>query len=514
MALPPLEQSGRSQGRVVLVLLMLASAVVFLLNTRHGIGILPDSVAYMHIGSASHFAPGYTWLLQAFEPLNHDIVGNAKYVGLVLVIINTWLFWRLLYRFCGSTPLAVAGTALIAFSPVYITMHRVAMSEPLLLFGIAASALLFVHGLERRRPVWFVPAGVLMGLAILTRFAAAPMLAALCGVRLALRDVPLRSRLVQCALLAGPAVVVCAIWLMANHLSASASTGRELSFNGNPSLALWNSGLQSLSIMLLPAPIPSAVRVPFFLLNLAATLWLGAAYARRWLGDADGLQRSGWAALPIVFGLFALFYALFLVASVLIQASLPLNGRILLPLYVALVLVAVMAASALSRAGVLPRHLRTGLLILGAIILVSHAVRTAATTREAFQSGVGYADIAWSRSPVLREVERLPTDARLYSNAPDVISFRLNRPAEYLPRKVNHLTLKEDPRNPFSAQMRRLRDDLESGRAYVVVIDRVDWRFYIVPEAELLRDVPLQRIANVSDGRVYQFASASRAEAR
>ena len=107
-------------------------------------------------------------------------------------------------------------------------------------------------------------------------------------------------------------------------------------------------------------------------------------------------------------------------------------------------------------------------------------------------------------SPILRAVAALPGDAFVYSNAPDVIVFRLGRQAEYLPSRFNHVTGLDDPDRPFEEQIADMRDRLRHTKTYVAILDDVDWRFYLIPERDLLEAVSLSPVVTATDGRVYK----------
>jgi hypothetical protein len=211
-----------------------------------------------------------------------------------------------------------------------------------------------------------------------------------------------------------------------------------------------------------------------------------------------------WRTVPGVLGLFVLFYAGFFVLSVYIQPHLPLNGRMYLPLYVAAVVMMTVIASHLGLGAVLTRLPRLGLAALACVILVANLARSAAFTAEAFSSGVGYARTAWSASPILGAVESLPRDAVIYSNAPDVITYRLRRHAEYLPSKINHLTGVEDPDRPFATQVDEMRERLSRPNSFVAFLDAVGWRYYLATEDELVAGLSLVKVSETADGRLYR----------
>ena len=296
------------RSRVLMALFVTVSAILFLFNTRHGIGILPNSVAYMRLGSARHFAPLYTWLLQAVSWPGIDIVSAAKWLGFGLVVVNTVLVWWLLLGATASPTSAVVGTALVVFSPVFVQMHAVAMTEPLFLALFLCSLLLFLRGMDDQRRIWFGLAGALIGATMLARFAAAPIVAAFCLCRMLDRTRPLGQRLLDCMVLGLAAVAVFATWVSISELTSGQSTGRAFAFRGDPDVAEWLAGINSMSIMLLPSPVPAVARMAFLAFALATVLWASAPYVWRWIrGDVE--DRSGWASLPVVCALFILAYA-------------------------------------------------------------------------------------------------------------------------------------------------------------------------------------------------------------
>ena len=493
----------RIKPGVVATGFVVTSIAIFLLNTRHGIGILPDSVAYMQIGVARHFAPFYTWVLQAVAASGIDIVAGAKVLGLVLVGLNTFLTWQLILEATGSIRYAAAGTALIIASPVFVRMHSVAMSEPLFITLLLVALFTFVKGIAGRRLAWFATTGAVLGANMLTRFAAAPAIGALCLARLMHADRPFLRRLTDSFAIGVVSVVIFGAWAAASQLATGSSTGRVMAFRGDPDAAVWLTGLDSLSILLLPAPVPPGIRLAFLGLAAPAYIWVATRFARQWLRRPGSAALDPWFAVAGACVLFVISYIGFLVLTVYVQAyNVPLDGRAYLPLYMATVVsMTIMAARC-----PLPRRLSVTVAAVAAVVFASHMVRTAVLTSKSYANGVGYVDQAWASSSILGAVSQLPADARLYSNAPDVITFRLHRQAEYIPNRFNHITGSNEPLAP---QMAALREGLRQAHAYLVFVDRVDWRFYQVPEKELVDALSVTKIVEESDGRIYQIRPGS-----
>lgn len=492
---------------VLLFLLIVGSSCIFMAGTIHGIGILPDSVAYMRIGSAHHFAPLYTWLLQATTFFGAGITSAAWWLGWGSLVLNILLIYYFLQLTLRNSFSATVLAALIISHPVFQEMHAVAMTEPLYLALVLLSVLAFSAAEGRETKLRLALSGALLGLAMLARFAAAPALPALLLTRLLASHGSLTRRAIDCAVMTLTAVLVFGSWLVASELTSGESTGRSLEFLGRPDLDFWGTTLNAVSVMLLPAFLGFPVRLAFTILICGAVIWVLAGYARWWLRQPRADRSAPSLVIPAAFILISISYAGFLVLSVMLQYRLHLTGRLLLPFYVFVVLAVATACGARVYGFDPGRRLLAVLAVAVGCILASNLARTAIWTESAYRSGLGYASQDWASSPVLQAVSELPPGGVIYSNAPDLIAYRLQRQAEYLPKHFDHLTGRDDPARPFPEQLGDMRQSLEHGGAYVVFVDDVDWRDYLVTEEELLRSVSLVKIENLSDGRI--FASAS-----
>ncbi len=505
---PSVRRSSRAGAAFVLL-----SIGIFLLSTRHGIGVAPDSVGYMQLGVVRHFAPVYTAMLKAVSTFGVDVVTAAKWLGLLFISINSLLIWRLSLIGSGSIALAAVATALIVLSPNFIAMHTLAMSEPVFLFLTLCALFLYLKASQTHQRLWYALAGAVVGVAMLTRFASASVMAGLCLTCLVQFGRPLRQKLIDTFVIGLSGVAIFLIWMTASELIAGQSTGREFAFNGNPDSELWGTAVHALSTMLLPQQAPLFIRFAFLVFVLGAALWLAVLFIRRQF-QAAAIRTQSAHVIATFSGIFCVVYVVFILLSVQLEANLPINGRYLLPLYIFGVLAVTAMLAQLRRdpgqtAPVLAA-LGLALAVSAALMLGAHTVRMTLNVRDAFANGIGYASLSWDRSPIVQAIAQLPPGAAIYTNAPDVVAFVTRRCADYVPVKVNRFTNREQPGNTFQMQMEAIDQRLNNDDVFVAYLSEIGWRFYLAGESELATGLQLEAVVDTDGGRIYRRAPSAR----
>ncbi len=492
--------------------LVLVSLLLFLLNTRHGIGILPDSTRYLGL-APSQDAPLYSWVLAAVTKLGLTRAQSAEMVGLILACINPLLIWQLLARMTRRPAYAAVGTALIIFAPTFVALHAAAMSEPLFLCFIFLSLLTLLRFWETADRRWLIACSIAIGVAGLTRFTAPPLGAAIAIGLLLDRRVPFGRRVVDVVILAALSSAIFLSWSLLSQMVAGHSLGRTLAFNGNMGAKAWHTSLVTLLSWLVPSQVPDKYRLLLSLLaaicSAALVFWQISRTVRR-----TGAEAAPERLLPAVLTLFLPFYLVFFFVAASIEANQTLVPRYALPIYVTtILLMTIVIAEARGVSGVIGR-LQTILIAVAALVLVGNVVRTAQRTHQAYAQGVGYSSLAWMRSPTMQAVAHLPANTTIYTNAPDAIAYVLRRHAVFIPMLALPRTGHEDPAHPFAAQIYELRNDPNPSNKVFVFFNRVDWRFYLPTEARLQGLLQLKLRDRESDGRIYTLPLAAAGDAK
>lgn len=483
-------------------LLAALSIAIFLINTRHGIGIYPDTTRYMGINELPYDAPIYAWLVQVWPIFGIGMTTGAKALGLVFVCANTLLVWSLLVRATGMLEYAALGTALIILAPQFVTLHSLAMSEAPFLFLLLLVVQLSLRYFDTDNRAWLVLSAVALGLATLTRFTAPPMGAAVAVCLLFDQSRHFNRRAADALIYAGVSASIFLGWTAISHLEKGHSIGRELSFYGNMGAKQWLNSLETLTAWLLPDEIPFAIRVMVLCLFIAAATSLIIVDMHRAFGRGEA-EPVGNRYLPAMFGLFIVFYMAFMVLATSIEANLSLNGRYAFPTYVMTVMALTIVVANSPEMRGLPRFFRYGLVALAVLVLVSHAFRTATRSLDAYASGIGFASLEWINSPTMLAARALPQSALVYSNGADAIAYVLQRPAYFIPQRFELRTGIEKPSRPFEKQVQQVIDAAAGRPAYIVMFDKVTWRFYRATESELIQHLPLVNVAATADGRIY-----------
>ena len=480
---------------------VLLSVGIFFVNTRHGIGVWVDSTRYMGISERPYDAPVYAWMLQSIS-LFLDINTGAKLLGLLFVAANTALILYLLIRATNHYGYAVFGTALVILSPQFVALHAGAMSEPPFLFFILLTLLAFLQYLQTGSRKYLIVCATALATATLTRFVAPPLGAALVVCILINPRHAIGKRIGDATILAVVSASIFLSWLSYSHLTVGRSIGRELWFYGNMGTKEWLTSLEALTAWLLPDAVPFAARVAIFVAFAVSTAILTFVHTSRVL-HGTRVEKTTDDLLPAALGLFFLFYLAFMVLSTSLEANLSLNSRYAFPIYVTTILMTTMVLARMASAAGTLKLLHNGIVALLLVVTIAHAARTTVRSEEAYRMGIGYASLAWRSSPTVAAVRALPKDSVLYSNGADAIAYILGRPASFIPERVQLRTGQANPHKPVDLQLERMRAPTRQAQSYVVILDMVDWRFYLLDEAELVRRLSLELTADEADGRIY-----------
>lgn len=500
---------------ILIGLLSVTGGLAVLYSTPWGIGVSTDSVTYLmaarnllagnglslwagnlNLQPLTHFPPFYPLLLAGMASLGIDPLVGARGLGAVLFAANIASIGIILRRCATGSPwTAVIGAFLATSAPFMLELHSMLWTEPLFIFlGLWGLVILSQH-LRQPRLATLIGSALLVGLAWLDRYIGiALVFTGLVGL-LWLGRKPFRGRLLDglaFALLSSLPVV---IWLVRNELVAGKGTDRQWAVHPL-SLAQLKTALLVFSTWLVPQGLSNLGRQALLLLVALLILGLGAyLWRRRQLDKLDGHP----VFLPFTFiGVYLAFLGL---SISFLDAQIPLESRLLSPLWVAGCLAALYLVDWLAfrvQAGWTVKLIALGsLLVVCGLYLQNGLYRVVQIRRQ----GLGYASPVWIGSDLVARVRLLPQDAPLYTNAPEVIYFFTGRRASPLPYIYNPNSLLPNP--AFEHDIQGMQAELSAERGALVFFNALKDRSYFPSEEQLKAEMPLRLWSIAQDGTIY-----------
>jgi 4-amino-4-deoxy-L-arabinose transferase-like glycosyltransferase len=516
-----------SAFRALLPLILLAAMgglALTLATVRWGIGIESDSVVFLSTAHnvlggrgilafidgttrpLTHFPPLYPLLLTVFANSEMDVVHVARWLNSGLFAANILLIGAII-KHCTprSRWLPAFGAFLLLTSPDVILTHAIVLTEPLFLLPAFGGLLLFAWARSRGSVAWLLLAALVIGVACLIRYPGVVLIAAAGAELLLFDDRRLRVRLRDAVVFSALASVPLLIWFLRNMLVSGNAANRELLVHPI-TLSHIQSLIFTISTWLLP-------QTPYFQLHpgirilLVGVLLVGGFWFLSRYRAHEQVKRLKHALLasPLLrlLSIFVVLYLLFLVVSIsLFDLSTPLNYRLLLPAYVALVILVCALVYHLAQQ-LAPTHIlrRVGVLV-GILVIVVYGVSGVQLFTYLAQQGWGYSGKLWHESALLPAVAALPAETQVYTNASDVVYILSGRETASLPYKRGRTNGKARPA-AYAAEMEAMRQEVVQQQAVIAYFDLITWRDYL-PSKQAVRTQPgVQPVLQTWDGTIY-----------
>ncbi len=485
----------------------LAGIIGLLAMTRWGIGTSPDSVHYIkaarHLlgseaasqgdASLTHFAPLYPFLLALVGLTGVDPLDGARWLNALLFGANIFLVGHILRssRHAAAWPWLLA-TVLMALSMPALSVHAVALTEPVfILLGLAGFLLLGKY-LENQNVRFLVGSAFVIGIAFLARYAGAAYVMTGCAAVVLLSTAPLGRRVRDAVLFGSVASLPMLAWMLRNLTVTSTATGRDFVFHPVGRAHVWQALYTMSSWMLVPAWAPDVIRIAVGFVLLAAV----AVILLRRPNNLTSIP-------PVVrvLALFILVYAAFLAVSIsFFDANTQLDDRILLPVFAAgLIVVFDLFGRAWPGIGRRPA-LAAAIVVLVAVFTAAHVVRGATGIAGSYNTGWGFTSLAWQRSSTVAAVRSLPEGTPIYSNAPEIIYLHTGRDVDPIPKRW--LLMNQQPNRAYPAQLTALKRELETDCGMVVYFHNLAGQKSIASEQELSARLALRRRVVSRDGSI------------
>jgi hypothetical protein len=439
--------------------------ILLLRATPEGLGLNDDSVAYVSgargiisgegyrelwivsQGPITHFPPGFPFTLALLgfisniDPLRIVRVLNAFYFGANAALLGL-LGWRVTRSYIVSALLSL----FFLITPAFLQIHSMAMSEPQYIFLTLLIILIFDLYLERDSKPLLVLAGLLSGYAYLTRYAALALIATLFFALLILHDT-WRKRMIDSLVYVVSSALLIIGWSIRNAVAGGSLTNREPGWHPITS-ENFNLGLREFSLFITPLEQlrQNLFKTPYFyssiLLIVAVLLlaWVLYVGLRRFILLEKAPKPPVIPFLHVLY-LFGYFSSLVVTMTYMDPAT-KFQLRIVAPLYVSMIFIAVIAGYELTLKLPASKWIMS---ILAVMFISMFAMAQNSAFADLARGGQLYASYRWYDSKLLAEVRSMPEDVAVYTG----------RPCHLLPGN--------------DEQAQQVREDVKNGKAVILI---------------------------------------------
>jgi hypothetical protein len=197
--------------------------------------------------------------------------------------------------------------------------------------------------------------------------------------------------------------------------------------------------------------------------------------------------------------LFSLVYPAFILFSIIfLDANIPLDTRILSPLYFAIVFVAAILIKKAEEKKTLSQLIISFLVffIIGQMIYITPKVQNDHV------AGIGFNHEYWRTAEVWDELNPIIADQTLVSNAPEPIYYYTNVAAITLPRK--YLSTSQSNNTLYAEQINNLKTSTLKTGDLLVYFTKLNSTAF-PSEAELLTTLPWELIVQTDQANIYYY---------
>lgn len=440
-------------GTIILIIAALAGMAALAYATDPYPGVGGDATIYMTSASnfiagkglglieangnfrlIPYFPPGFPLLLSIFGLSGLPMLQIARWVNIILFSGMIFLAGAILIQASGSKLLGWLGAFFLAASPFMLGMYAWAMSEPLALFLGFLSLLLLSHFHKSGKSWNLIAAGIAAGFAVLTRYNALAFALAGCWYLFFLQQKPWRvcfKPTVQYGLLS---ILPISIWSVISYISTQTVSSRRWemppdlgAFFGN----FWADFSQSVQLWFLPDSwvylevLPKMVMVGIvpFLLLMAVFVYIAWRMLSKNVPPTDSTEF--W--MPVLFHLGWMVLALTLVIRLTTYPPITINGRMLSPFYLSLVLLLLVGIFDLSRRIVRGPWLNRLFLLALLVVVLVYAWTAKNTVSAIHENGLGYTAKEWRTSETIEAVKALSADENIVTNQDMAVLFWTGR---------------------------------------------------------------------------------------
>lgn len=439
----------------LLVLSVTGISMILLATSHYGVGIRDMGVYYVSVARgllSGHGYQGYDNLPMATEPpllptilaafglTGIDPLTGARFFNAVVFGLIIFISGRLFASTMHTKKLIIFGTIIVLFSVSLVVYSLIIATEPLFIV-LALLCMIYLNDfLNKNRWPALVLAAAFTALACLQRYIGITLVAT--GF-IAIMFFTLRKNYLQrlvyalafCMISTAPLLV----WGARNYMLSQPFFGvREPS-----DIGVWQSlyfTLDSMTAFFMPAVIPFAVRVIIGLMvfvGMLSVLFIKVRHNNQDEKKGIGMRTSG---------LWVLMYTVFLIYSGSVTDINKPYTRFLAVIFVFISLLLLICAEDISI--LLKRTQKNGtaatlivFTVCGLLMVYPFTRCNLIIARNVVWGAVGYNEMRWRQSPLVKWIQTHSFDGLVYSNDPEAIYYFTGKTAQWI-----HIVMKDPVR--------------------------------------------------------------------
>ena len=429
------------------------------------------------------FPPLYSLVLAFFQLLGLPALSAARWISIIAFGLSVILVGLIVYQRTNSRSFSLFCSILTLLSNPILHNFSWAMTEPLYIVLMLASLFLFASYFHTPLRRWLILTAIFASLAFLTRFIGIALVGALCLALILNRQIAWHRRMQDLAIFLSITLIPSAAWLVRNWLVSENLTNRVLAWHPitSQNLELLIKAVNGWGV------IPQRLMIGHETLAFAGIVVGFAVVGLTWLWRS--FPRPGNAPTQE----FTMLWASWIYVGVLgislffLDATIRLENRILLPLYMLILILMVIASALLWQ--------RKSLLIRLAVLLICLWFAYFSFTRvdgaiiDLRSDGQGYASQRWQNSPTAAFIRQQSTSV-IYTNDITAIYFLTGKDSVGIPNE-----------NATESDLAQMRANLSTPDSYLVIFGTLTGEF--APLEKLTSGLTL--VSSFEDGKIYQL---------
>ena len=477
-----------------------AAVTIYLITTKHGLGLVSDSVNYLNGASSIARGEGYFRAsgggtikpITNFPPLYSIVLAlpifygvepllAARGVGIAFWVLNLALILAITSKVTRNRWIGLLAMLLFMFSKPFLYYQVFAMSESVFFFCTLAVIWLYLKAIDKDSAFLWILCGIACGAAFLARYVGAVSLVALIFCLLFLKSKNVRSFHAIGLTLAG-ALPLMLSWLLRNRIVSGNISNRSIGIHLLTMQDFYHGALIWVR-WLFPGRYNTVERATTWMAGLAG-LTLVACLLILLLAIINHFRTArplSTATRMVVYAAAYIPTYIFVVWVTIsfLDASVNIEERILYPclMIFLLMLIALFDMLRSRRLGNRLLVTATGVIVMLAFTLIS-ASETQCFIPRFSSDGYGWAWAGWQDSPAMNILKKLPPEKVIYSNQPEAVSLFAGKGAYALLDPIDPSS--DLPREGYWETLETIRSEVLAGKSVLSLFGMEAW----LPEGE------------------------------